>query len=152
VCHQSVGLIAREIERRGIPTISLTSAWSITRAVNPPRAAFVDFPLGHTAGKPDDKPLQRKIMIDTLSALDSIMVPGEIRTLPYQWSADHSWKDRVMRPQPPSDDDDEVAAHGADDRLERTDEPQYQQAADRRAVAISDGCPGCVFLSADSAR
>ena len=149
-----MGLIAREIERRGIPTISLTSAWSITRAVNPPRAAFVDFPLGHTTGKPDDKPLQRKIMIDTLSALDSIAVPGEIRTLPYQWSADHSWKDRVMRPQPAGENDDRTdsPAGGTDDRLARTDEPQYQYPADRRRVLESHTCPGCVFLDTGAAR
>lgn len=143
-----MGLIAREVERRGIPTISMTSAYSITRAVNPPRAAFVDFPLGHTAGKADDKPLQRKIMIDTLSALDSIAVPGEIRRLNYQWSADHSWKDRVMRPAANADDDaDESDANAADDRLARTDEPQYQHPADRRQVLEADACPGCVFLA-----
>ncbi|MCZ6710328.1 MAG: selenoprotein B, partial [Gammaproteobacteria bacterium] len=88
MCHQSVGLIAREIEARGIPTICMSSAYSITASVNPPRAAYLDFPLGHTAGKPNDKPLQRKIMIDTLSALDSIQVPGTIRELGYEWSDD----------------------------------------------------------------
>jgi hypothetical protein len=140
-----VGLIAREIERRGIPTISMTSALSITQSVNPPRAAFVDFPLGHTAGKASDKPLQRRIMIDTLSALDSIQVPGDIRHLSYQWSADDSWKDQVMRAAddaantPPSE-------KPPDDRLTRTNEPQYQTPADRRAAINSGGCPGCVFL------
>lgn len=151
-----MGLIAREIERRGIPTICLTSAWSITRAVNPPRAAYVDFPLGHTAGKPDDKPLQRKIMIDTLSAFDSIAVPGEIRRLSYEWSADHSWKDRVMRPQPTAEPNqnspNDSAAADADDRLARTDEPQYQHPADRRRVAESHSCPGCVFLDSSGVR
>ena len=125
----------------------MTSAFSITRAVNPPRAAFVDFPLGHTAGKPDDKPLQRKIMIDTLSALDSIAVPGEIRRLDYEWSDDHSWKDRVMRPADDADADEAEDRAAADDRLARTEEPQYQHAADRHQVLEADVCPGCVFLS-----
>jgi len=37
VCHQSVGLIAREVEQAGIPTLCLSSAWDITFAVRPPR-------------------------------------------------------------------------------------------------------------------
>jgi hypothetical protein len=131
----------------------MTSALSITRSVNPPRAAFVDFPLGHTAGKAGDKPLQRKIMIDTLSALDSIQVPGDIRHLSYQWSDDDSWKDRVMRPAKTTATTTESTAaskQNPDDRLERTTEPQYQSPADQRA-AMSAGCPGCVFLESPPA-
>jgi len=127
----------------------MTSALSITRSVNPPRAAFVDFPLGHTAGKAGDKPLQRKIMIDTLSALDSIQVPGDIRHLSYQWSEDDSWKDKVMRPSENTESA-EASKQRLDDRLERTNEPQYQSPADRRA-AMSAGCPGCVFLESSTA-
>ena len=131
-----MGLIAREIEERGIPTICLSSAYSITRAVNPPRAVFVDFPLGHTAGKAGDKAGQRRIMIDTLSALDSIQVPGTIRTLPYRWADTDDWKDSVMRPG--------AGGHHTDDRTGRDDTPQYERDADRLA-AESAGCPGCYF-------
>lgn len=141
-----MGLIAREIERHGIPTICLTSALSITRAVNPPRAAFVDFPLGHTSGKAHDKPLQRRIMIDVLSALDSISEPGDIRSLPYRWSSDDRWKESVMRPVSRTDRD---PGEQGDDRLARTDEPQYQTRADERAAQATlagGGCRSCIFL------
>lgn len=121
-----MGLIAREIEQRGIPTVCLSSAYSITAAVNPPRAVFVDFPLGHTAGKPGDRGLQRHIMIDALSALDGISQPGHIRKLPYRWGADEAWKRTVMRPDP-----DENAL---DDRVTRSAEPQYQYPEDRAAA------------------
>ena len=120
----------------------MSSAYSITASVNPPRAAFLDFPLGHTAGKPNDKPLQRKIMIDTLSALDGIQIPGAIRTLKYHWSADNAWKATAMR-----------AKRGksvADDRVQRLDTPQYQHPDDETAAnrnLAADGCPGCVWLS-----
>lgn len=143
-----MGLIAREIEKHGIPTICLTSALSITRAVNPPRAVYVDFPLGHTTGKANDRPLQRRIMIDTLSALDSIQVPGDIRMLPYQWAQDDAWKDTVMRPQ---QDAQTADTEQRDDRLSRTTKPQYQNPADRRAAEAAlaaGGCRGCVFLEA----
>ena len=62
-----MGLIAREIEARGIPTLSMTSALSITKAANPPRAAYLDFPLGHTAGKPHQPLLNRAIVRDALA-------------------------------------------------------------------------------------
>ena len=45
-----------------MPTLSMTSAWSITAAVWPPRAAFVDHPLGHTTGRAGDPAGQRAIV------------------------------------------------------------------------------------------
>jgi hypothetical protein len=138
-----VGLIAREVERRGIATVCLSSAWSITRSVNPPRAVFLDFPLGHTAGRRHDKALQRRIMIDALSALDGIQIPGTIRTLPYRWDADDAWKDRA------SATGREDGVPGRDDRVARLDTPQYQTDEDRvraeRHLARA-GCPGCIWL------
>lgn len=142
-----MGLIAREIEARGIATICLSSAWSITRSVNPPRAVYLDFPLGHTAGKRDDPALQRKIMIDTLSMLDGIQIPGTFRRLPYQWQSDDAWKDTVMRPQP----DGGRESGMRDDRVARHEQPQYQNEADRLAAerALQTGqCPGCIFPAA----
>jgi len=121
----------------------MSSAYSITRSVNPPRAVYLDFPLGRTAGKANDKPLQRKIMIDTLSALDSIQAPGTIRELPYQWSVDDAWKDLAMRPDP-----DRSAGH-SDNRIGRVASAQYQCDADRTAAEVTlseGGCSTCVFL------
>jgi D-proline reductase (dithiol) PrdB len=121
-------LVAREIEPRGIATICLSSAYSITAAVNPPRAVFLDFPLGHTAGKRGDKALQRRIMIDTLSALDGIQQPGRIHHLHYRWSESAAWKEHVMRP------GDGGRASADDDRATRLAEPQYQYPEDREAA------------------
>ena len=55
MCHQTVGLVSRHIEAAGIPTLSLTSARDITTGANPPRAAFLDYPLGHTSGRAHDQ-------------------------------------------------------------------------------------------------
>lgn len=118
----------------------MSSAYSVTQAVNPPRAVFLDFPLGHTAGKANDKALQRKIMIDTLSALDSIQQPGTIRILPYRWAESDDWKDGVMRPGPKGDHQ--------DDRTGRADRPQYQLDADREAAEkalAAGGCTTCFY-------
>ena len=110
--------------------------------VNPPRAAFLDFPLGHTAGKANDRPLQRKIMIDVLSALDGIQIPGTIRKLKYRWSEDSDWKATAMRAR--------RGAQAADDRTQRWPTPQYQQADDEVQARLSlatDGCPSCIWLA-----
>lgn len=116
-----MGLVARETERRGIATVCLSSAYSITASVRPPRAVFVDFPLGHTAGKPGDRALQRHIVIDALAALEGMARPGHIERLPYRWAEDDAWKTR-----PPD-------APG-DDRSPRSDRPQYQYPEDQSAA------------------
>ncbi|NNL86386.1 MAG: hypothetical protein HKP27_12065 [Myxococcales bacterium] len=146
MCHQSVGLIAREIEARGIPTLSLTSALSITRAANPPRAAFVDFPLGRTAGKPNEPEQQRAMLRDALGAFAKLTTPGSVLSLPYRWAEDDAWKDGVMRP---GNDRSGATGGSGDNRAERNAEPQYQCETDRVLAEQrfeADGCPTCVFL------
>lgn len=142
MCHQSVGLIAREIEKRGIPTLSMSSAYSITASVGAPRAVYLDYPLGHTAGKPNAPEEQRMIMQATLAAFEAIDTPGEIVELPFHWRDDDVWKDHVMRPRAhgPQARDDTLA----DDRVARVDTPQYQSDADR--AAADPACASCVFL------
>jgi hypothetical protein len=99
VCHQSVGLIAREVEAAGIPTLCMTSAYDITQAVNLPRAVFVNYPLGHQTGKPDDPENQRAIIRDALAAFETISKPGTIVELPYVWDAnDRRWEETDYTP------------------------------------------------------
>ena len=117
----------------------MTSALDITRAVNPPRAVFNDFPLGHTAGKPLDRRLQREIMIETLSALATMQTPGSIKMLPFEWSPDHSWK--------------HAGAGEGDNRAERTEVPTYQTEDDSAAAAegkLADECIVCSNWTADA--
>jgi hypothetical protein len=109
----------------------MTSARDITRAVNPPRAAFLDYPLGHTAGKPHDPDLQRRILAEALSSFGTMTTPGSIKDLPFVWSDDEEWKAKAF-------------AEG-DDRTPRHGTPQYQDEEDR--LMAVDGnpptCPAC---------
>jgi hypothetical protein len=99
VCHQSVGLIAREVEAAGIPTLCMTSAYDITQAVNPPRAVFLDYPLGHQTGKPDNPANQRAIVLAALNAFETISKPGTIVELPYVWDPnDRRWEETDYTP------------------------------------------------------
>ena len=133
-----MGLIAREIESQGIPTLSLSSALSITQSVNPPRAVFLDFPLGHTAGKALDEGLQDAIFEAALAAFETMETPGSVQTLPFDWADDDAWKDSVMRPQVAgSGGDGGDGGEHRDDRSERSAEPQYQLDSDRVAAESS---------------
>lgn len=136
-----MGLIAREIEARGIPTLCFSSALSITQAVKPPRAVYLDYPLGHTTGKPEDPDNQRDIMQAALMAFENISSSGEIVPLEFSWQADDSWKDKVMRPRQAGAQN--HPSEHQDDRVERWPTPQYQNEAD--AQAADPACPTCIF-------
>jgi len=62
MCHQTVGLLAGEIEKRGIATTSVSTLREVTEKVRPPRALFVDVPLGYPLGRPHDVELQTRIL------------------------------------------------------------------------------------------
>jgi hypothetical protein len=74
-CHQAVGLVQAEIERRGITTASLTMLPEVTKKVRPPRALSVPWPLGFPLGAPNDVALQRKVLIALLALLSRTDVP-----------------------------------------------------------------------------
>ena len=70
MCHQTVGLVAGELEKRGIATTSVTMLREVTEKVRPPRALLVPYPLGYPLGRPDDPELQSRILRAALALLD----------------------------------------------------------------------------------
>ncbi len=94
-----MGLIAREIEAAGVATLSMTSAWDITRAVAPPRSAYVHHPLGHQTGAPGDSAGQRAIVHAALRAGVAMREPGEIVELPFRWEGDPGWEASAYTPE-----------------------------------------------------
>ena len=77
MCHQSVGLIQSVIEKAGIPTVSISILKEVTRKVTPPRALFVDLPLGYPLGKPRDPAFQKRI----IRAAFHLLRPGQVLPL-----------------------------------------------------------------------
>ena len=61
--------------------------------IKPPRAAFVNFPLGRQCGRPDDGLMQKGILRDALTILVTATSPGEIVDLPYEWHEPFDWPD-----------------------------------------------------------
>ena len=94
-----MGLVAREIEAAGVATLTMTSAWDITAAVCPPRAAFVHAPLGHQSGSPGNLESQLSIVRAALEAGISIEHPGTIVDLGLNWVGDDGWEQRAYSPE-----------------------------------------------------
>jgi hypothetical protein len=88
MCHQSVGLVQSVIEKAGIPTVSITLLREVTEVVRPPRALFVNRPLGFALGEPHNTPLQKAIATSALALVlepvEDLLVRemGERRTTP----------------------------------------------------------------------
>jgi D-proline reductase (dithiol) PrdB len=96
-----VSLVARHLEASGIPTVVFGCARDIVEHCGVPRFVFSDFPLGTPCGKPFDPAMQRAIVAAGLGLLEHATTPGTTLETPYEWSPDHSWKDRVFSTEQP---------------------------------------------------
>ncbi len=118
-------LVARHLEANGIPTMCLGSALDILESGSPPRATFVDYPLGHSAGKPFDPADQLSIVRSALRGFETMTQPGEIQRLSNRWHSNSGWKEDAGR------------ANGVDTRQARDQTPQFQEPADLDAALAS---------------
>ncbi len=66
LCHQTLGIVARELEMQGIPTIMISVDRAITDKVRPPRTAYYAGETGSVAGKPNWSQFQRRILDEAL--------------------------------------------------------------------------------------
>ena len=76
-----MSLVAAEIERRGISTVTIQLLREIAEAVRPPRALLVPYPFGYPLGAPSDPALQRRVMEATLDLLEEDAEPPLLREL-----------------------------------------------------------------------
>jgi hypothetical protein len=70
MCNQTVGLIAAELERRGIATVALTLLRHVAEAVRPPRVLTVPFRHGYPLGEPGAPALQQAVLEAALAMLE----------------------------------------------------------------------------------
>ena len=80
-----MGLIQREIEKQGIPTIGISIVREYSEKVKPPRTVFLRWPFGHPLGEPFNIAQQRVVLAEALRAVYAIQEPGTIIDLPYRW-------------------------------------------------------------------
>jgi D-proline reductase (dithiol) PrdB len=87
-----VSLTARHLEENGIPTVIMGSARDIVEHCGVPRFVFSDFPLGNSAGKPNDPESQAETLELALKVLESAPGPRTTVQSPQRWSDDSEWK------------------------------------------------------------
>jgi D-proline reductase (dithiol) PrdB len=80
-----VGLLAREIEARGVTTVALALVRELAVVVKAPRMLYLHWPFGHALGEPGKRDQQRTILHDAFSMAATAPRPGLIVDLPYQW-------------------------------------------------------------------
>jgi hypothetical protein len=85
------------IEALGIPTLVIGTTYDIMSKVVPPRAAFVDHPVGRTFGPPDDRERNVAILAKALSELAQFTQAGMVRDLGCNWARDgsRSWEEEL---------------------------------------------------------
>ena len=73
------------------------TAYDIMSQVTPPRALFVDHPVGRTFGPPHDRARNQSVLARALDELPKFTRCGEIRDLGLQWLSDGSrtWEDEL---------------------------------------------------------
>jgi hypothetical protein len=115
-----VCLIARHFESRGLPTLIVGSALDIMESGKPPRAQFLNYPLGFESGRFNDRTNQLDVIRQALKSFDDLTTAG-VSNLDYEWTDGWNMINNREKGQ-------------SDHRSPRSEEPQYQTEADRIAA------------------
>jgi hypothetical protein len=70
MCNQAVSLIAAELERCGISTVTLQLLRMVAEKVQPPRALWVPFLHGYPLDRPNDPDRQLAVLTAALELLE----------------------------------------------------------------------------------
>ncbi|MCP4470520.1 MAG: glycine reductase [Gammaproteobacteria bacterium] len=92
VCHQSVSLAARALEEAGISAVIMGCTRDIVEHVGVPRLLFNNFPLGNSAGLPNDPDSQIRIASLALDLLENANKPRTTEQSPYRWNGAGNWQ------------------------------------------------------------
>ena len=127
---RSGGLLQREIEKAGIPTVSISNIPETTERVCVPRAAFIQFPFGRQLGEVGDRAGQRRICDDMCELLEGATAAPSYRHLPYEWPEPPEktkWQPDIPAPihgyreKNPEGEARLLKAYGDDERIEYSD-------------------------------
>ena len=70
MCNQTVSLVAAELERRGIATVTIQLLREVAVRVRPPRALFVPFRHGYPLDAPGEPKRQHAVIEAALCLLE----------------------------------------------------------------------------------
>ena len=92
-----MSLVARHLEKHGIPTLVAGSARDIVEQCGVPRFVFVDYPLGNPMGRPYDTDEQAEIFDLCLEVFERAFVPRTTVQAPVVWDDSEAWRANFMR-------------------------------------------------------
>ncbi|MBI3940040.1 MAG: hypothetical protein HY315_04340 [Acidobacteria bacterium] len=78
MCNQAVGLVAAELERRGIATVAIQLLREVARRVRPPRALWVPFRHGYPLDTPCSQERQTAVLEAALRLLEDTRHPPPV--------------------------------------------------------------------------
>jgi D-proline reductase (dithiol) PrdB len=96
VCHQTLSLVARYLEEKGIPTVLMGAAKDIVEQVGVARFLFSDFPLGSAAARPFDPASRDQMIEQALQLLEQAQGPRTTRVNPLQWNGPAQWREDYL--------------------------------------------------------
>ena len=96
VCHQTMALVARQLEAGGIATVIMGAAKDIVEHAGVPRLLFSDVPLGNAAGLPHDAASQDFTLELALRVLESAPAPRTTVQSPLRWPGSARWRDDYL--------------------------------------------------------
>ena len=96
-------VLARWIEKAGIPTVVVTMMPAVAEERVAPRVVGVEFPFGHAFGMPGDKTMQRAVLELALRVLAGAGAPGARVDLDVEWpvplrEAYRAWQPKEASP------------------------------------------------------
>ncbi len=95
-------VLARWIERAGIPTVVVTMMPDLAMAQLAPRIVGVEFPIGHPFGMPGDREMQRRVLETALTVLAGATSFGTRIDLDIEWPQPRGEAIKAGQPQEPS--------------------------------------------------
>lgn len=95
-------VLARWIERAGIPTVVVTMMPAVAERLEAPRVVGVEFPFGHPFGMPGDRDMQRRVLTTALTVLTGAAHPGTRVDVDIEWPQDRGVAYKAWQPAEPS--------------------------------------------------
>jgi len=80
-----VGLVCRLVEEHGIATTCVATGRDLIALVKPPRALFVNHPMGNNFGAAHDPETQTAIVRAALGLVETVDQGGALVDMPTRW-------------------------------------------------------------------
>ena len=94
-----MSLVANVLEQSGISTLLVGTVRDLLEQVKPPRAVYIDNPVGRTFGRPRANRKHAQLLADALQCVDKFKRKGQILDLAGTWTdrPGQSWPRMVER-------------------------------------------------------